>query len=78
MKVFTDLQPLFDAVNTSCPMTEKRLLIDIAELRESYAKGELNYGWIQSQYNLADPLTKDMTDSALHRMLKKHKLNTPF
>ncbi len=51
-------------------MTEKRLLIDIAGLREAYSKGDLsNLGWIRSEYNIADALTKEKKESALHRIL---------
>lgn len=41
-------------------MTEKRLLIDIFCLREAYRNGDLeNLGWILTQLNVADALTKD-------------------
>ena len=55
-------------------MTEKRLLIDIACLRQAYRSGELaNLGWIRSEHNIADALTKDRAQSALLSALRTHK-----
>ena len=57
-------------------MTEKRLLIDIACLRQAYRNKELvNLGWIRSGDNLADALTKDKVNSALHDVLRTHKVH---
>ncbi len=59
-------------------MTEKRLLIDTAILREAYRKGDLsNLGWIRSTHSIADTLTKDTKESALHRVLATATLRTP-
>ncbi len=59
-------------------MTEKRLLIDTARLSEAYRKGDLsNFGWIRSEYNIADALTKDKKESAIHRVLAAATLRTP-
>ncbi len=70
IRVFTDSRTLFDSIVTLRSMTEKRLLIDIAGLREAYSKGDLsNLGWIRSEYNIADALTKEKKESALHRIL---------
>ena len=76
LRVFTDSRTLFDAIISFCAMTEKRLLIDIACLRQAYRSGELaNLGWIRSEQNVADALTKDKVNSALHNVLRDHKLN---
>ena len=75
LRVFTDSRTLFDAIISFCAMTEKRLLIDIACLRQAYRGGELaNLGWIRSEQNVADALTKDKVNSALHNVLRSHKL----
>ncbi len=53
------------------------MLIDIAELREAYREGDLrNLGWIRSEYNIADALTNDKKESALHRVLSTSTLHT--
>ena len=76
LRVFTDSRTLFDSIISFCSMTEKRLLIDIACLRQAFRSGELaNLGWIRSCENVADALTKDKTKSALHNVLRSHKLN---
>ena len=75
LRVFTDSRTLFDSVITFYSMTEKRLLIDIACLRQSYRNGDLaNLGWIRSEHNVADALTKEKVYSALHDVLRDHKL----
>ena len=75
LRVFTDSRTLFDSIITFCTMTEKRLLIDIAFIRQSYREGELeDLGWIRSDDNAADALTKDKVDIALHRILRTHKV----
>ncbi len=59
-------------------MTEKRLLIDIAGLREAYRKCDLdNLGWIRSEHKIADALTKDKSESSLHCVLATATLRTP-
>ena len=76
LRVFTDSRTLFDSIISFCSMTEKRLLIDIACLRQAFRSGELsNLGWIRSGENVADALTKDKSKSALHNVLRSHKLN---
>ena len=78
LRVFTDSKTLFDSIVTLCSMTEKRLLIDIAGLREAYRNRELsNLGWVRSGNNVADALTKDKKDSALHRILTSKTLDIP-
>ena len=68
--MFTDSKCLFDTITKLSKMTEKRLLIDIAALRESYVKGELfNVGHISSEYNLADPLTKKTKSDLLTEVM---------
>lgn len=78
VNVYTDSRTLFDSIINLCSMTEKRLLIDIACLREAYRNGDISQlCWIRSQYNLADAMTKDKKDSALLDALKTHRVNTP-
>ena len=49
---------LHDAAHTTNVLTEKRLLIDMASLRELIEKGELKMEWIGNENQLADVLTK--------------------
>ena len=53
--MFTDSMCLFDTITRLTTLTEKRLLIDTAVLRDSYAKAEIyNIGHVSSEYNLED------------------------
>lgn len=59
-------------------MTEKRLLIDIAGLREAYRNGDLEKLFcIRSQYNVADAMTKDLKDGSLYQMLRNQRKYKP-
>ena len=56
-------------------MTENPILIDIACLQQECPKGELgNLGWICSGNDIADALTKYKLNSALHDVLRTHKV----
>ncbi len=77
-RVFTDSRTLFDSIVSLCTITEKRLLIDIC-LREEYWNGDLaKLGWICTQHNISDALTKGKKNSSLHLILRTHRLKTPF
>lgn len=55
--------------------TEKRLLIDLAMLRESYEKREIaDVYWIPDGQNPADALSKNGTCEALVKLLKTNKV----
>ena len=56
--LFTDSKSLFDAVNTSNLMLDKRLRVDIAALRELSDNREVTVKWIVSSRQLADVMTK--------------------
>ena len=45
-------------IRTSHTLEEKRLLIDMASLREAKDNEEINIHWIETKDNLANPLTK--------------------
>jgi hypothetical protein len=55
----TDRKTLFDAISKGTATTEKRTLIEIAALKQTYASGITNIGLISSGDNIADGLTKD-------------------
>ena len=77
--MFTDSKCLFDTITKLSTVSEKRLLIDISALRESYACGELtNVAHVSSENNLADPFTKNTTSPILDELLNSGKLSHPI
>ena len=56
--LFTDNKSLYDALNTSNLLLDKRLRVDISALREMNDRGEVSYHWVESSQQLADVLTK--------------------
>ena len=58
VRVFVDNRSLYDAVRTTRLITEKRLLVDLAALREMQEKREIEVEWISTKQQLADCLTK--------------------
>ncbi len=77
-QVLTDSRTLFESVTSLCSMTGKRLLIDIYCLREAYRNVDLaNLGWIRTQDNISDALTRDKKSSALHNVLKTQRIHSP-
>eukprot|EP00173_Palmaria_palmata_P005180 Plantae.Rhodophyta-Palmaria_palmata.ctg8631.p2 GENE.Plantae.Rhodophyta-Palmaria_palmata.ctg8631~~Plantae.Rhodophyta-Palmaria_palmata.ctg8631.p2 ORF type:complete len:164 (+),score=4.93 Plantae.Rhodophyta-Palmaria_palmata.ctg8631:229-720(+) len=60
---FTDISSLFQVIAKSNPVREKRLLIDAAILKDAYSSGSLdNLCFIRTEFNPADPLSKDVAD----------------
>ena len=53
-----DSRSLVENVRTSHTLEEKRLLVDMAALRESKDNEEIEIEWIETKENLANPLTK--------------------
>lgn len=78
MRVFTDSKTLFHSVTNLCAMTERRLLIDIAGLRDAYRSGDLaEFGQIDSKDNPADSMTKKNASDCLVRVLYSRQLKHP-
>ena len=76
--MFTDSKCLFDTITRFSGVTEKRLLIDISALRQSYNRGEIfNVGHVSSEYNLANPLSKKVKSDLLEEVMTKGKLSHP-
>lgn len=56
-----DSKSLFDTITKRSQISEKRLLIDLATLRDAYRRHEMsNIGFMRAEHNIADPLTKDV------------------
>ena len=66
----TDCRSLFDAVNSSKAVTDKRLRMEMAMLREMQERGEVLLSWTETENQLADVLTKRGVNSLkLQRVL---------
>lgn len=78
LAILTDSESLFKTIVKSTTTTEKRLMIDIREAREAYGKQEISdVGWIRSEDNPADGLTKPAPCAALERLMDMGSLDTP-
>ncbi len=66
--LMTDSKSIFNTITKLSGVSEKRLLIDIAYLRQSYSCGQIsNTGHVISKFNIADALTKPVKASLLHK-----------
>lgn len=78
LTLYTDSKQSFDVVTRSTHPTEKRLLIDIAGLRESYDRREISgLGLVTTENNMADAMTKVKCGAALDCLLKTGVDATP-
>ena len=55
----TDSRSLVQTLHTSNAVSDHRLRMDIARLREMAQKGEISVSWVKGKFQLSDPLTKD-------------------
>ena len=55
---YTDNCSLTSALETSTIISDRRLRVDIARLREMVAKSEIKVFWVDGKLQLADCLTK--------------------
>lgn len=68
--LLTDSQSLFSVITNHRHTTERRLMLDLATLREAYSsKAVANIGLISSQHNGSDALTKLKSNQALWKVL---------
>lgn len=78
LNIFTDSKQALDVITRATDPTEKRLLIDIAGLRESYNRQEIsNLGLVATEDNMADAMTKLRCGGALDRLLSTGIDSTP-
>lgn len=74
--MLADSKCLFDTIATISGAQEKRLLIDIAALRESHANAEVtNAGHASSKRSLADGLTEKARSMHLENAMKSGKID---
>ena len=73
---FIDNKSLYDAINTTKCVEDKRLRIDIASLREKLENKEVSkVSWLDTRFQLADCLTKSGASSkGLLEVLKTNQL----
>ena len=53
IEILTDNQSLFDTINTSHQISDKRLQVEVSSLREMSERGEINLYWIQKERQLS-------------------------
>ncbi|EED18954.1 hypothetical protein TSTA_126620 [Talaromyces stipitatus ATCC 10500] len=73
--VCTDSYSLYECLVKLGTTKEKRLMIDIMALRQSYERRELTeVRWINGKDNLADSMTKSTPNKALEQFLNENRL----
>jgi hypothetical protein len=78
LTMLTDSSSLFSVITRSTTTLEKRLMIDLATVRDAYAAQELSdVGLLRHETNPADGLTRAARCPALEDVLDSGKLNFP-
>lgn len=73
--ICTDSQSLYDCITRLGTTAEKRLMIDIMALRQSYERREITeVRWIDGQSNPADAMTKEQSCAALKTLVDTNHL----
>jgi hypothetical protein len=71
----TDLYFFYDCITKLGTTAEKRLIIDIIGLRQSYERQEINkIRWINGEDNPADAITKDKLCLALKQLIDSNQI----
>ena len=74
IEVFLKSNSLFETLNTTKSVLDRRLCIEISTLAEKCEKKKMSIQWKQKQYQLSDALTK-FHISSLQARYKKVNLN---
>ena len=70
VRLLTDCKHLFDVVSKGSRTSQKRMMLDIAAAREGFkTKTISDIGFVGSSPNIADGLTKSMTQAAIHHVI---------
>ena len=64
-----DCKSVWDHLYKSVQVTEKRLLVELASIKQSMATDQLTVKWVEPAEQLADALTKGMVAWKLYRAL---------
>ena len=77
LTIATDSHSLYEKLTKLGTTKEKRLMIDIACLRQAYERREIaEIIWIKGESNPADAMTKDKkVNDALTRLIETNKLH---
>ncbi|KAL3420591.1 hypothetical protein PVAG01_07036 [Phlyctema vagabunda] len=76
LNICTDSFSLYDCLIKLSTTIEKRLMIDIMGLRQSYERREIReIRWIDGKSNPADALTKDLPCTALKQLIDTNQLD---
>lgn len=71
----TDSKSLYECLVKLNTTSEKRLMIDVMALRQSYERREIEeIRWIRDKDNSADAMTKDKCNTALTRLIDSNEL----
>jgi hypothetical protein len=74
--VYTDSYLLYECLVKLRTTKEKRLMINIMAIRQSYERKELTkIRWINGQDNLANAITKGIPNKALERFIDTNQLD---
>lgn len=72
LHLLTDSKSMIDILTQSTRTSEKRLMLKIRTARQDYQSKSISYtGFVRSDHNLADGLTKSLTQSALNDLLNR-------
>jgi hypothetical protein len=73
--VYTDSFSLYECLVKLGTTKEKRLMVNIMSLRQSYERRELfEIRWIHGQDNPADAITKERPNDALQRFIDMNRI----
>ena len=76
--MFTDSLSLFDFIKKSSTTVQRKLMIDLKVVKTAYQQNEMEkIGFIRSQHNLADCLTKANDNNSLIKTLKLANISHP-
>lgn len=76
LQLYTDSDSLFKVISKNSSTTERRLMIDLQATREAYGNKEIaDIGWVRSEDNPADALTKRGTCLAMNRLLDEGRVD---
>lgn len=71
----TDSKSLFECLVKLGSTQEKRLMVDLMSLRQSYERREITHiRWIRADSNPADVMTKSKCSNALKRMMDTNNI----
>ena len=74
---FTDNRSLYDTINTSNQVSDKRLRVDISSIRQMVERNEIKISWLCNRLQLGDVLTKGGASyKPLVDVLKSGKLSS--